>query len=260
MPGWDPEKDVTSSSHQDKLGKEIFSCLPLTGHERILDIGCGDGKLSAHIASVFPGVSVVGIDNSSEMIEYARQHHMLPNLRFMVMAAENLRFHEEFDWVISISCLHWVPDHVNLLVRIREALNPGGRTFLQFGGQDGTSLFLGALLRIMADSRLLCACDDTVPSFHFFTAEIYAGFVAEAGIAARRIELVQKEIVYETRQELKAMIESVLLAATAKLPPETRQVLVDDMVDGYLLECPPGPGPIHVSLPRLEVELEKRRA
>ena len=163
---------------------------------------------------------------------------MLPNLRFMVMAAENLRFHEEFDWIISISCLHWVPDHVNLLVCIREALKPRGRTFLQFGGQDGTSLFLGALLRITADPRLLCACD-TVPSFHFFTPEIYAGFVAEAGIAARRIELVQKEIVYETRQELKAMIKSVLLAATAKLPPETRQVLVDDMVDGYLLERPP---------------------
>jgi trans-aconitate 2-methyltransferase len=260
MFGWDPEKYITNSSHQETFGKEVVSRLPLKGNERILDIGCGDGKLAAHIASLYPEISVVGIDNSSEMIDYARQHHILPNLRFMLMGAEDLSFNEEFDWIISISCLHWVPDHVNLLVRIRKALKPGGRTFLQFGSRDDTSLFLGALARIMADPRLLCTCDDTVPSFHFFTSETYAGFVAEAGLAARRIELVQKEIFYETREKLKAMIESVLLAATAKLPPERRQVLVDDMVDDYLRECPPGPGPIHVNLPRLEVELEKRPA
>jgi trans-aconitate 2-methyltransferase len=115
---WDAEDYSRSSPMQKRSGHELIGGLNLSGDERVLDIGCGDGLLACDIAELLPGGSVLGIDSSQEMIRFAvgtfpraRFH----NLDFKVMDARELAFEDEFDVAFSNAALHWVSDHLPIL-------------------------------------------------------------------------------------------------------------------------------------------------
>ena len=93
--------------------------------ERILDLGCGTGQLTAEIAA--SGAQVVGLDGSPEMLGQARQNY--PNLKFVLADAASFRFEESFDAVFSNAALHWVKN-AEAAVHSRGALSmvvPGHR-------------------------------------------------------------------------------------------------------------------------------------
>jgi trans-aconitate 2-methyltransferase len=103
--------------------------------ERVLDISCGDGRITAEIARRLGSGSVLGIEPSTRMIDFAKAHfadHTYPNLAFAVGDATALPFRREFDLVVSFNALHWVRDQNAALRGIREALKPTGRAFLEF--------------------------------------------------------------------------------------------------------------------------------
>ena len=111
---WDALDYQKSSEAQLKLGRELIAKLGLKGGEHVLDIGCGDGKVTAEIASRLPQGSVTGIDNSRVMIELACHTFApdeFPNLRFIRMDARELDFQSAFDIVFSNAVLHWISDH-----------------------------------------------------------------------------------------------------------------------------------------------------
>ena len=68
---WDATDYQKNSEVQLTWGKELIAKLDLHGNEHILDIGCGDGKVTAEIAAHVPDGKVVGIDSSSDMIDLA---------------------------------------------------------------------------------------------------------------------------------------------------------------------------------------------
>src|SRR4030042_3323491 len=108
---WNAEDYRQHSKGQQKWARELIIRLKLKGTEEILDMGCGDGKVTAEIASYVPIGSVVGINNSTSMIELAKKNYPTgehPNLSFILMDAANLIFHEKFDIVFSNASLHWV--------------------------------------------------------------------------------------------------------------------------------------------------------
>jgi SAM-dependent methyltransferase len=83
-----------------------LALLRLKGSERVLDIGCGDGRITAEIAARVPQGSVIGVDSSHDMIAFASSHFGLelrPNVRFEVADAGSLPFREEFDLVVSFN-------------------------------------------------------------------------------------------------------------------------------------------------------------
>src|SRR5512133_3316891 len=135
MTAWNPSDYAQHSSAQQIWARELIAKLHLAGHERVLDIGCGDGKVTAEIASAVPRGSVVGIDNSTDMIGYAKAAYEAGNLRFQVADAAALPFQAEFDVIFSNACLHWIYDHKPVLAGIRRSLAPGGRVLLQMGGK-----------------------------------------------------------------------------------------------------------------------------
>jgi trans-aconitate 2-methyltransferase len=101
---WDAGDYSRNSSSQQEWARELIGKLQLRGNERVLDIGCGDGKVSAEIAAWVPQGSVVGLDISREMIDYARQNFPSDthsNLEFVLGDASNLNYVQEFDVVFS---------------------------------------------------------------------------------------------------------------------------------------------------------------
>lgn len=89
--------------------------------ERILDLGCGTGVLTAEIAS--RGADILGVDRSEEMISQARKK--FPALMFMVLDARQLRFNAEFDAVFSNAVLHWISEAEQVIAGVAQALRPG---------------------------------------------------------------------------------------------------------------------------------------
>ena len=156
MHKWDPEVYEKSSSTQKKWAEEVISKIQITGNERILDIGCGDGKITAYIASLVPAGSVVGIDNSAEMISFAQSRFSQarwPNLSFQYGDASDLRYQNEFDLVVSFACLHWLLDHRPVLEGIRRSLKSDGRLFIQFGGRGNADEILRVADQKISEDR-----------------------------------------------------------------------------------------------------------
>ncbi|SEJ12565.1 Methyltransferase domain-containing protein [Deinococcus reticulitermitis] len=114
--------------------------------ERVLDLGCGTGELSARVAE--GGAEVVGVDASPGMIEGAREafaERYFPNLRFEVGDAHALTFASEFDAVFSNAALHWMAPLSGVFPRVAAALRPGGRFVLEMGGAGNVQTTLDAV-------------------------------------------------------------------------------------------------------------------
>jgi SAM-dependent methyltransferase len=116
------------SDVQFEGGKRLVERLGLEEGARVLDIGCGTGRLTRWIGErLGPKGSVVGVDPLEERIGIARSHGGA--VRFEVGQAEDLGAFEDasFDAVCMSSVFHWVADKAKALAEIRRVLRPGGR-------------------------------------------------------------------------------------------------------------------------------------
>ncbi len=124
-----------SALYQDKhafvaeYGKDLLEYIPADPHQRILDLGCGTGGLSAALA--LKAGEVIGIDASPDMITMAQHNH--PDLEFHAMDACTMPWSASFDIVFSNAVFHWIKDHEKLLASIHRALKPGGRLICEMG-------------------------------------------------------------------------------------------------------------------------------
>ena len=103
---FDGNKYKEASIHQKEWGAKVIMDLPLKGCEKLLDLGCGDGVLTAKIAALLPQGRVLGIDASHGMIQTANEQKA-NNLAFQQMDINELPFDSEFDIVFSNAALHW---------------------------------------------------------------------------------------------------------------------------------------------------------
>lgn len=138
---WDPVLYDEKHAFVWRYGEELIGLLaPLPG-ERILDLGCGTGHLTARIAE--SGAHVVGIDPSPAMLEQARR--LYPTLFFELIAAEDYAPEEMFDAVFANAVIHWIKEPEGLIAAVRRLLKPGGRFVAEFGGCRNLTKVLNAL-------------------------------------------------------------------------------------------------------------------
>ena len=141
---FDGNKYKAASAHQKEWGTKLIEELDLSGTERILDLGCGDGALTAQLAALVPQGSVLGIDASRGMIEAAHAHAS-GNLSFEVHDINDLDFENKFDIVFSNAALHWIKDHQTLLNNALRALHKGGVLRFNFAGDGNCANFFGVV-------------------------------------------------------------------------------------------------------------------
>lgn len=122
-----------------QLGGAALELLDPKPGERVLDVGCGEGTLTRRIAEC--GATVVGIDNSPEMVAAARAN----GVDALLLAAEDMQFFAEFDAVFSNATLHWVLENGQAARAIFRALKPGGRFAGEMGGEGNLTKLREAL-------------------------------------------------------------------------------------------------------------------
>ncbi len=140
-----------TSTHQKEWGTRLIEELNLSGNERILDVGCGDGTLTAKLSEAVPYGSVIGIDASKGMIETA-QSYTSSNLSFQQLDVINIKFNKEFDVIFSNAVLHWVKDHEILLVLLYKALRPSGKLRVNFAGEGNCSTLNNIAMEVMGQN------------------------------------------------------------------------------------------------------------
>src|SRR3954454_10998135 len=118
---WSPASYQQNAAFVPALGAPLLSQLAAQPGERVLDLGCGDGTLTAQIAAA--GATVIGIDASAEMVAGAAAR----GLDARLIDATKLPFDSEFDAVFTNAVLHWIADADGVLAGVRRALKPGGR-------------------------------------------------------------------------------------------------------------------------------------
>lgn len=140
---WDAALYDEKHSFVWKLAAGLLELLDAKPGERILDIGCGTGHLSAQIAAT--GALVTGIDRSPEMIEQARSAH--PAITFEVVDAQEMKFAQPFDAAFSNATLHWITEPERAVASLASALRPGGRFVAEFGGKGNVAALMAAFNR-----------------------------------------------------------------------------------------------------------------
>jgi trans-aconitate methyltransferase len=255
---WDAADYAKSSSAQQKWARELIAKLNLTSSERVLDLGCGDGKVTAELAAL--AASVVGVDNSPEMVALAESTHQAANLRFLQADARSLPFTDEFDVVFSNATLHWVKDHTPVLAGIRRALTPGGRILLQMGGYGNAAQVVTAVDEVRSRPQWATYFDGFEFPYGFYAPEEYHGWLLEAGLTPVRVELIPKNTPHADRAAFEGWFRTTWIPYTQRVPEPQRQAFVTEVVNTYLEQNPPIHGEVRVLMMRLEVEAkcEKR--
>ena len=257
---WDPEEYERSSSAQHDWAMSALSELRIRGDERILDIGCGDGKITAHISQLVPDGSVLGIDISADMISFARRRYpsdTFRNLRFEHGDALDLRFLEEFDIVVSFACLHWIRDHLSVLRGICRSLVPGGRMLIQCGGRGNAAQLLEITSEVIMEERFAPYFMDFEFPYFFYTPADYERWIPAAGLQIVSLKLIPKDMVHSGRDALEGFIRSTWHPYLQRIPAELRPALVQDIAGRYIDRYSSPEGMIHVRMMRLQALAEK---
>jgi len=118
----------TNSHDQECLALQTLALHRFSGDERTLDVGCGDGRITAIIADQLPKGSIEGVDPSANMIELASKSY--PKIAFELGCAEELNRGQLYDLITAFSCLHWVRGQEVALERMAAHLRPGGRLLI----------------------------------------------------------------------------------------------------------------------------------
>mgnify|MGYP001225730228 CR=1 FL=1 len=180
---WDAARYAAAASFVPALGAPVVELLAPRPGERILDLGCGDGVLTAKIAAV--GASVVGVDAGADMIAAARAR----GLDARVIDGQRLPFTAEFDAVFSNAALHWMRDQDAMLAGVRRALKPGGRFVAEMGGHNNTAAIMVAISAALAHRGIDARRHDP---WYFPSAEAYRARLEAAGFSVRQIELIPR--------------------------------------------------------------------
>lgn len=257
---WNPEDYSRHSAGQERWARERLVDLDLRPDDTVLDIGCGDGRITAALAEQVPEGRVVGVDLSADMVAHALAHHRRPNLTFREVDARALPFESEFSVVFSNAALHWVWDPRPVLTGIARVLKPGGRCLMEMGGRGSAAALIAAFEAVAADPTWRQYFEGFVSTYGFHDVESYRRWLREAGLEPRRVELVDKDMVHANMEAFIGWLRTVWHPYTSRVPAAGRERFIEAIAQRYLAEvgsaCDAN-GQIHVAMVRLQVEAWK---
>jgi len=258
---WNAQDYAQNSQAQQQWANELIALLQLTGDETVLDLGCGDGKVTAEIAGIVDRGTVVGIDNSAAMIALAKRRYpgqQHPNLSFRVMDAGNLSFAECFDLVFSNAVLHWLKQHQPVIDGLYRSLKTGGKILLRMGGKGDAAGMRAAIERARDSARWSQYFIGFEFPYTFLGGDEFRVMLETAGFTVKGLELVAKDMAHEGRAGLAGWVRTTWLPYTQRLPEDLRESFIEAVCSSYLDQVPLyADGKAHVAMVLLEVEAEK---
>jgi trans-aconitate 2-methyltransferase len=277
---WNAADYAANSVVQQIWARELIAKLSLRGDEHILDVGSGDGKISAELAHAVPRGSVTGMDASPQMIEFAKKTfptRKYPNLRFRVMDARKIKFDRQFDLVFSNAALHWVDDHETILRKAAPLLKPGGRLIVSCGGKGNAQDVFVALRPEMRLKRWRDFFRNMPTPYFFYAPADYEKWLPKFGFKTNVLRLTPKDATYDGPDGFATWLRTTWIPYVQRIPekvgqasglsmsgkmsdPEQnlREEFIVAVTARYVAKHPPDAhGKIHVRMVRLEIDAVK---
>jgi SAM-dependent methyltransferase len=201
--------------------------------------------VTAEIADLVPRGSVLGIDPSHNMIDFARRHFgtgRRANLRFEVADARRLTYRGEFDLVVSFNALHWVPEQEDALRCIRAALKPGGRALLRFVPREAGWAIEYIIEEVRSHKRWAGFFADFRPPFAHFSPAQYRTLAERSGLLVQDIRVEDGSWDFRSPDAFAAFCGATFVEWIRKVPEPDRPAFIADVLDHYRAAACPRPG------------------
>ena len=216
---WNAASYQRVSAPLEAMGREVLDRLELRGDERVLDAGCGTGRVTAALVERLPRGEVVAVDGSPSMVEQARERL---GAGVEVFAADllELELSQPVDAILSTATFHWIGDHDRLFERLFAALRPGGRIVAQCGGA-GNVASVQAAIDAVAEPALAAWAGP----WNFQSPEATAARLERIGFTDIRTWPQDVRVEPENPREYLATV--VLGSHLERLPEDRREAFVE---------------------------------
>lgn len=256
----DPWKgdEYAKNSESQKSSAEDFICgVHLEGASAILDVGCGDGKITATMAHALPNSEVVGVDISPSMIDFAKlAFPNVSNLAFHVCSAAKINYSERFDLITSFTVMQWVLEQKQALDCFARALKPGGRVCIQMPTGLPKAMEQALQKVITSDKWKSYFSGFTVP-WKFYQPEEYRTLLVNAHFSPIRLETATKHERFLSRAAFHGFLRQ-WFPYLRPLPTDLKDAFLTELLDLYVQILPVDEnGRVSFIVTRLEVEAKK---
>ncbi|MBM3761855.1 MAG: class I SAM-dependent methyltransferase [Acidobacteria bacterium] len=215
---WDAKGYSKNARFVSDLGMPVVEWLAPVPGETVLDLGCGDGALTARLSEM--GVIVTGMDSSSSMVEAAQR------LGLDAMKADMHEFNlgRTFDAVFTNAVLHWTVDINRVLACVRHHLRSGHRFVGEFGGFGNVA----AISTAVRASIAIEGCAEKSFKWYFPTVEEFRQKLEEHGFETVRAELIPRPTPVPTG--MRAWLETFSRPFVSHLPADAQESILDRAV------------------------------
>jgi trans-aconitate 2-methyltransferase len=224
------------SAPQVSWGKKVLERVRLRGRERVLDAGCGTGRLTRDLLEALPEGQVVALDVSQNMLQAARAYlepDFAGRVEFVGCDLLDMPFENEFDGIFSTASFHWVLDHERLFRNLHRALRPGGWLVAQCGGAGNLDRFLGEVKRLMKAPAYAPYFAGYASPWEFSDAKRAADGLRRTGFEEIETSLEEAPTSFPNAAEFQQFVESVILRNhLLRLPDENvRQKFLAELTE-----------------------------
>lgn len=232
---WQAEDYHQNSSVQNNAATQLLQCIQLNGSEQILDVGCGDGKITATIAKRVPTGRVIGIDISEEMIKFAssafpKNHHL--NLAFLCQDAQKFNYYAELDLIFSSFALQWVPDPSLFFKCANNSLKPSGyiAATIPLGISSELEEAINAVISL---SEWSIYFKEFSPKWYFVSCDKYKQLLDEHQFIPHQFSIVLQKAIFPSRENFEKYVVQ-WLSYLNPLPQHLKQTFFKQVINKYL--------------------------
>ncbi len=240
---WNATSYHQVSAPQTSWGHKVLGRLALDGDERVIDAGCGSGRLTAALAERLPRGHVVALDRSWNMLIVARTNlrpTFGPHVSFVQASLPDLPIAGWADVVFSTATFHWIDNHPALFAAIHRALAPGGRLHAQCGGGPNLAAAYALAEQVMHEAPFAPHFADWTTAWQFASAEITTARLAAAGFVDIDAHLEPAPTTLASADDYRAFVTTVIYhPQLAALPMALHGPFIDAVTARAAATTPP---------------------
>ena len=227
-PDWDGGTYDRIADPMARWGASVVDRLDTGGVIRVLDAGCGSGRVTERIAERLPAAEIVALDASPSMLAVARQRLARFCDRLSFVEADlseplDRAIGAPVDAIVSTATFHWIPDHDRLFANLAGVVVPGGQLVAQCGGKGNVAAVHAAVAEVTGGRRFSGI-------WNFASAGETARRLERAGFAAVETWLNEEPTPLGAGEPLETYLRTVILRLhLPQIPEADRAVFVREV-------------------------------
>jgi trans-aconitate 2-methyltransferase len=220
---WDPRQYDKFQREREQPFYDLLSMVHPAPAMRVVDLGCGTGKLTQVAHDRLQALETTGIDRSEGMLKEMRGGAACAGMRFEVGTIEEFASAAGpggYDLILSNAAFHWVEDHHRLLPALHRALRPSGQLAFQvpYQHEDLSHIVAEELTAVEPFRTAFGGWHRPQP---VLTPDAYARLLYRCGFAAPMVRLIVYPHVLTSREDVVEWMKGTLLTEYARhLPPD----------------------------------------